>query len=47
MIIDARGQGCPKPIMMAEDALSKITEGIIEVMVDNEASGLSCKVQSF
>ena len=38
MIIDARGQGCPKPVMMAEEALSKITEGIIEVVVDNEAS---------
>jgi selenium metabolism protein YedF len=38
MIIDARGQGCPKPVMMAEEALSKITEGIVEVIVDNEAS---------
>jgi selenium metabolism protein YedF len=38
MIIDARGQGCPKPVMMAEEAFSKITEGIIEVVVDNEAS---------
>ena len=38
MIIDARGQDCPKPVMMAEEALSKITEGIVEVVVDNEAS---------
>ena len=38
MIIDARGQGCPKPVMMAEEALSKITEGIVDVIVDNEAS---------
>ncbi len=38
MLVDARGQGCPKPIMMAEEALMKITEGIIEVLVDNEAS---------
>lgn len=38
MLIDARGQGCPKPVMMAEEAMSKIAEGIIEVMVDNEAS---------
>lgn len=38
MVIDARDQGCPKPVMMAEEALSKITEGIIEVIVDNEAS---------
>ncbi len=38
MVIDARGQGCPKPVMMAEEALSKITEGIVEIIVDNEAS---------
>jgi len=38
MIIDARNQGCPKPVMMAEEALSKITEGIVEVLVDNETS---------
>ncbi len=38
MIIDARGQGCPKPVMMAEEALSGMTEGIVEVVVDNEAS---------
>jgi len=38
MIIDARGYGCPKPVIMAEEALSKIPEGIIEVLVDNEAS---------
>jgi selenium metabolism protein YedF len=36
MVIDARDQGCPKPVMMAEEALSKIKEGIIEVIVDNE-----------
>jgi selenium metabolism protein YedF len=38
MVIDARDQGCPKPVMMAEEALSRITEGIVEVVVDNEAS---------
>lgn len=38
MIIDARGQGCPKPVIMAEEALLKIKEGIVEVIVDNEAS---------
>jgi selenium metabolism protein YedF len=38
MIIDARGQGCPKPVMMAEEALAKVSEGIVEVLVDNEAS---------
>ncbi len=38
MVIDARDQGCPKPVMMAEEALSKISEGIVEVIVDNEGS---------
>jgi selenium metabolism protein YedF len=38
MLIDARGQACPKPVLMAEEALSKIDEGIIEILVDNEAS---------
>jgi selenium metabolism protein YedF len=38
MIIDARNQGCPKPVMMAEEAISKIAEGIVEVIVDNEAA---------
>ena len=38
MVIDARGQGCPKPVMMAEEALAKVSEGIVEVLVDNEAS---------
>ncbi|MBF0506669.1 MAG: sulfurtransferase-like selenium metabolism protein YedF [Nitrospirae bacterium] len=38
MIADARGMGCPKPVLMAEDALSGISEGIVDVLVDNEAS---------
>ena len=38
MLIDARGLGCPKPVMMAEEALSKISEGTMEILVDNEAS---------
>ncbi|HXY53534.1 MAG TPA: sulfurtransferase-like selenium metabolism protein YedF [Nitrospirota bacterium] len=41
MLIDARGQGCPKPVMMAEEALSKIGEGIVDVLVDNEDSALN------
>lgn len=36
--IDARGIPCPKPVLLAEEALSKISEGIVEVLVDNEAS---------
>ncbi|NWF75232.1 MAG: sulfurtransferase-like selenium metabolism protein YedF [Nitrospirae bacterium] len=43
MIVDARGYGCPKPVLMAEEALSKITEGGIEVLVDNEASAINLK----
>ncbi|GAB4421447.1 MAG: sulfurtransferase-like selenium metabolism protein YedF [Thermodesulfovibrionales bacterium] len=38
MLIDARGQACPKPVIMAEEALSRIGEGIVEILVDNEAS---------
>ncbi len=41
MLIDARGQGCPKPVMMAEEALSKIGEGLVDVLVDNEDSALN------
>jgi selenium metabolism protein YedF len=41
MQIDARGQGCPRPVMMAEEALAKIQEGIVEVIVDNEDSALN------
>lgn len=38
MVIDARGLGCPKPVVMAEDALDGIDEGTVKVLVDNEAS---------
>lgn len=38
MFIDARGIGCPKPVIMAEEELAKIAEGIVEILVDNEAS---------
>ncbi|WP_353684530.1 sulfurtransferase-like selenium metabolism protein YedF [Thermodesulfovibrio sp. 3907-1M] len=38
MEIDARGLGCPKPIILAEEALSKIEEGVVTVIVDNEGS---------
>lgn len=37
-IIDARGLGCPKPIIITEEALSKIEEGIVTVLLDSEAS---------
>jgi selenium metabolism protein YedF len=38
MIINAKGQPCPKPVILADEALSKINEGIIEILVDNEVS---------
>lgn len=41
MLIDARGQGCPKPVMMVDEALAGMKEGIVEVLVDNEASALN------
>lgn len=37
-VIDARGIACPKPVLMAEEALKEIKEGFIEILVDNEAS---------
>ncbi len=36
--VDARGLGCPKPVVLAEEALDAIDEGTVEVLVDNEAS---------
>ncbi len=36
--VDARGLGCPKPVVMAEEMLDTIEEGTVEVLVDNEAS---------
>ncbi len=38
MLIDARGQSCPKPVLMLDEALSKINEGILEILLDNEVS---------
>jgi selenium metabolism protein YedF len=41
--IDARGKACPKPVIMAEEALAKIGEGTLEILVDNEASVANLK----
>ncbi len=41
MQIDARGKSCPIPVMMTEQALAGLGEGIIEVLVDNEESALN------
>lgn len=38
MTIDARGLGCPKPVLMAEEELKKIQDGVIEILVDNLGS---------
>lgn len=37
-IIDARGLTCPKPIILAEEALNKMEEGTLLLIVDNEGS---------
>ena len=34
-IVDARGMACPIPVVKANQALAQITEGILEVHVDN------------
>jgi len=41
MQIDARGKGCPIPVIMTDEVLSKIEEGIVEILVDNEESSLN------
>lgn len=38
MLIDARGEACPRPVLMAEEAVAGISEGAVEVIVDNDAS---------
>ena len=38
MIIDCKGLQCPEPVLRTRDALAEITSGVIEVIVDNEAS---------
>lgn len=38
MEIDARRLACPKPIILAEEALSKMQEGVVTIVVDNEGS---------
>ncbi len=37
-IVDCRGMVCPEPVIKTKDALESIEEGIIEVVVDNDAS---------
>lgn len=35
-VVDAKGAPCPQPVIMAKKALQEITEGTLEVLVDNE-----------
>lgn len=34
--VDARGQACPRPVILTKKALDEINEGIITTIVDNE-----------
>lgn len=36
--IDARGQVCPKPVIMTKKALEEVNEGIVSCIVDNEVA---------
>lgn len=35
LTVDARGLGCPQPAMMTRDAIGKLTNGTVEVLVDS------------
>jgi len=34
--VDARGQACPRPVIMTKKALDEISDGIVTTIVDNE-----------
>jgi len=36
--IDCRGQACPHPVLMAKQALERLTEGEVILIVDNDAA---------
>jgi tRNA 2-thiouridine synthesizing protein A len=36
--VDARGLSCPQPVLMALSKMKELSEGEIEVLVDNEVS---------
>ncbi len=36
--VDARGQACPKPVIMTKKELDKMKEGILTTIVDNEVA---------
>ena len=35
-IVDAKGLPCPQPVIKAKEVLKEMTEGTVEVLVDNE-----------
>lgn len=37
-IVDARGLACPQPVVKAREALKNTDEGVIKVLVDNQAA---------
>lgn len=41
MQIDARGLGCPRPLLMAKERLDEIQEGRVEILIDSEVSLLN------
>lgn len=38
LTIDARGLSCPQPVLMTRQAISGLTAGVVEVLVDSVAS---------
>ena len=36
VVVDARGEQCPMPVVKATKALQEMQEGMLEVHVDNE-----------
>lgn len=36
--VDARGQACPKPVIMTKKQLDEVTSGVITTIVDNEVA---------
>ncbi len=38
LTIDARGLSCPQPVLMARQAISGLTAGTVEILVDSVTS---------
>ena len=37
-VLDCRGMACPQPVLRAKELLDSLTQGSVEVLVDNEAA---------